>query len=172
MIAPRTTQRNVVTDALLTGLLGAATLAIWFLILDVLVRGTPFFTPSLLAGMFFDGAGVEHVEVTMKNVYAFSVIHVGAFLFMGALIALMFREFELMPNFGIAYLLLFVTFEIVIFGVQIAMMPQIIGTIGTWATALGNTIAALAMYFYMLNRYPDSWSHLVTAWQASGSKQP
>ncbi|HEV8144266.1 MAG TPA: hypothetical protein VGQ77_15500, partial [Methylomirabilota bacterium] len=47
-------QRSVLREGTIAGLLGAATVAIWFLIFDVL-RGKPFLTPALLGSAVFHG---------------------------------------------------------------------------------------------------------------------
>ena len=46
---------------------------------------------------------------------------------------------------GLACLLVFVVFEITLFGVQIAMLGNVLGEVGTWKTAVGNTLAAISM---------------------------
>lgn len=157
--------RRIVEDGLLTGLVGAGVLAAWFLAVDAL-RGQPFTTPSMLATVVFDGGTVDDTVISMKNVFAYSGLHVILFLVVGFGVALMFREFELMPNFGTALLLLFVLGEIVLFGIQVAMLEDVLGVLGPWQTGVGNGLSAVAMFVFMLRRYPGSMGYLVDEWHA------
>ena len=157
--------RRLLEDGLLTGLVGAGILAAWFLAIDVL-RGEPLITPSVLSAVVFDGGTVADAVVTMKDVFAYSGLHVILFLIVGACMALMFKEFEVAPNIGMALLLLFVLGEVILFGIQVAMMEEVLGTIGQWQTAVGNTLSAVAMFWFLMRRYPGSLSYLVTEWHA------
>ena len=47
-------------DGILTGMIGAAVVAIWFLILDT-ARGQMFFTPSLLGSVIFLGQSPDQI---------------------------------------------------------------------------------------------------------------
>jgi hypothetical protein len=61
-------RRRIVREAVVAGLLGAAAVAIWFLLLDLL-RGQPFFTPAALGSALFDGArGVAEVDMGFRTV--------------------------------------------------------------------------------------------------------
>ena len=47
---------QLLREGLIAGILGAATIAVWFLIVDS-VRGQPFYTPSILGtALFKDGS--------------------------------------------------------------------------------------------------------------------
>ena len=110
--------RRLLEDGLLTGLVGAGVLAAWFLGIDAL-RGEPLKTPSMLATVVFDGGTVGDTVISVKNVFAYSGLHVILFLLVGFAVALMFREFELAPNVGTALILLFVLAEVILFGIQV-----------------------------------------------------
>jgi hypothetical protein len=157
--------RRLLEDGLLTGLVGAGVLAVWFLGIDVL-RGQPLITPSVLSAVVFDGGTVADATITIKDVFAYSGLHVILFLMVGFCIALMFKEFELAPNVGTALLLLFVLGEVILFGIQVAMMEEVLGAIGQWQTAVGNTLSAVAMFWFMLRRYPGSMGYLVSEWHS------
>ncbi len=151
-------------DGLLTGLVGAGVLAAWFLGIDML-RGTPLITPSVLSAFVFDGVHSGVTVVSTKAVFAYSGLHVILFLIEGWLVALMFSEFEADPDFGTAYLMVYVVFQIVLFGVQIAVMGEVLGFVGTYAVAIGNTLAAIAMFWFMHRRRPTAVGRLAEPWQ-------
>jgi hypothetical protein len=162
---PAEGSRRVFEDGVITGLVGAGLLALWFLVLDFGL-GMPFRTPSLLGAVVFDGASVEGARFSVKNVFAYTGVHVLLFLVVGLCVALMFREFDENPDFGIAYLLVYVLFLIVLFGVEIAAFPEVLGVLGTWVVAGGNLVSGLGMLLFMHRRYPKSLGRLVAAWQA------
>ena len=77
----------------------------------------------------------------------------------------MFREFEDNPDFGIVYLLGYVLFVVILFGVEIAVMPVAFGALGTWTVAIGNVLASVAMFWFQFQRYPRSLDRLAEAWR-------
>src|SRR6185295_9479726 len=81
------TDRSAVYEqGLAAGVLGAAAVAIWFLIVD-LVAGRPFFTPSILGTALFQGSAAvatpERVPVSLEMVVVFTWIHVLVFVIIG-----------------------------------------------------------------------------------------
>src|SRR5262245_22644140 len=73
-------------EGIRAGLVGAATIALWFAILDVL-RGQPLFTPTVLGtAIFRGGAGLEQPEAlpaSLEMVLSFTWIHLLVFLLLG-----------------------------------------------------------------------------------------
>ena len=47
-------ERPVLRDGVIAGLIGAAAVALWFLVFDI-ARGRPLLTPALLGGAVFQG---------------------------------------------------------------------------------------------------------------------
>src|SRR5262245_28424166 len=73
------TQR-VLREAVVSGLLGAGAIALWFFILDY-SRGRPFFTPAALGSVLFLGArSIVGVQVTVGTVLGYTIIHLVMFL--------------------------------------------------------------------------------------------
>jgi hypothetical protein len=74
-------------DDVTAGIVGAITVAGWFLMLDV-ARGQPFATPALLGATLMHGAvDPRLVHVTWTLVVEYSVIHVTAFVAFGLVAA-------------------------------------------------------------------------------------
>jgi hypothetical protein len=94
----------IIEDGILTGVTGAAVVAVWFLILDM-ARGRIFFTSSLLGSVVFLGQSPDQViSVNGFIVFAYTGLHVVLFLLAGLVIAWMFSMFEHNPHFGIILL--------------------------------------------------------------------
>lgn len=160
----RTRAGGVIEDGIVTGILGAAVVAVWFLILDT-ARGQMFFTPSLIGSVVFLAQSPEQaVTVNPYIVFAYTGLHGVLFLVAGVVIAYMFVLFEQNPQFGIVILLLFLLFEAILFSAAAAVFPYLIGTLGAVAVACGNLFAAIAMFAYLIRRHPSAMAQLRRAW--------
>jgi hypothetical protein len=155
---------TLLEDGILTGVIGAAVVALWFLVLDT-ARGQMFFTPSLLGSVIFFGQSPEQVvSVNPYTIFAYTGLHGVLFLFAGLVIAQMFALFEHNPQFGIVILMLFLLFESILFAAAAAIFPNLIGAIGALAVACGNLFAAIAMFAFLIRRHPGALTQLRMAW--------
>lgn len=157
---------DVIRDGIIAGGLGAAVIALFFLVVDTL-GGQPLYTPSLLGSVLFLGADAESVTgVNMPMVAAYTAVHM--LVFMAAGIALEFgvSRFASSPGFGIVLLILFVCFETGFLGAAAALMPDVIGQLGAGLVILANLLAAAAMGAYVVWwRHPDALRSLDRAWE-------
>lgn len=150
----------VVEDGVLAGMIGATVVAIWFLLFDSLLH-EPFYTPSLIGSVIFLGKDVSEVTaVNTTMVFAYTGIHGALFLIAGTAIAWLFSLIERNPQFGLVLLLLFLLFESVIFGFEVAIVPMLVGALGAWAVGLANLLAAIAMFWFLLRRRPKAMASL------------
>src|SRR6185436_14762283 len=117
----------------------------------------PFFTPNLLGHVIFTGGSADSVPaVTLTLVFAYTGLHVVVFLAAGLAAATMFPVFEDNPQFGMVLLLLVLLFLSVICGLELAMMPSLVGQIGTWAVVIANVLSASGMFAFLLRRRPHA----------------
>ncbi len=145
---------QVAEDGLFSGMIGALTVAIWFLILDIL-SGRPLYTPSLLGKVLFqrpDALTDPSIDPAMVVVY--TGVHMAVFIAIGMGAAKLISASEKVPAMGILLLFLFVIFEAIFFVYSFAMGGQLVGTLGTWAVVVANILAAGGMAFYFLKRHP------------------
>ena len=154
----------LIEDGILTGVVGAAVVAVWFLLLDT-ARGQMFFTPSLLGSVIFFGHSPDQdVSINAYTIFAYTGLHGVLFLVAGLVIARMFVLFEHNPQFGIVILLLFLLFESILYSAAVAIFPNLIGVIGALAVACGNLFAAIAMFAFLIRRRPAALTQLRLAW--------
>lgn len=165
-LAPAQTRAvSLIEDGILTGMVGAAVVALWFLILD-LARGQMFFTPTLIGSVVFLGQSPEQVtSVNPMIVFAYTGLHGVLFLIAGLVIARLFALLERNPQFGIVILLLFLLFESIVFSFAAAIFPLLLGAVGAAAVAAGNLFAAIAMFWFLLRRHPAAMTQLRLAWR-------
>ncbi|OLC12146.1 MAG: hypothetical protein AUH29_17315 [Candidatus Rokubacteria bacterium 13_1_40CM_69_27] len=144
-------------EGIIAGIIGAATVALWFLVIDV-INGRPLYTPTVLGtALFRRGAGLGSLEtlpVSMEMVLMFTWVHGLAFAAIGGVVSRLLGMAERNPNIGFGILLLFVVFE---FGFTIAAMlfAAPILKVLTWPSVLvANLLAAATMAAYFWLRHP------------------
>jgi len=154
----------ILENGFLSGAIGALVVAVWFVILDVL-QGRPFFTPSLLGSVVFSGASADQVDsVDVVMVFAYSGLHGMLFVAWGTAIALVFSQLEKRPEFGVILVMLFVLCEAVIFGLEVTIVPRLVGLLGAVQVGVANLLAAVAMFWFLLGRHPGVMERLKRAW--------
>ena len=154
-------QRSVLREGVITGVIGAATVALWFLIYDVW-RGQPLFTPALLGTAIFYGVGSPlSIGIASGPVIGYSIVHVLAFIGFGIVAACMLMASEREPAILIAFVSLFAVFEVCFFVVMRTLSQAILGTLGWWAILAGNLLASIAMLWYLVRAHPEMPSTLV-----------
>lgn len=156
--------RQPLQDGVVAGLLGAASVAAWFFLLD-LVAGRPFFTPAVLGaavlqlfGGEFGGRGLPfHVTV-------YTVLHVAAFVALGMATAGATNTMERKPRALNGFLVLFVILELAYLGaVRLAATSELFGTYAWWQFGVANLIAALLMGRYIWHtHHPKAFWQLRT----------
>jgi hypothetical protein len=137
---------------------GAATVAIWFLILDTL-QGRPFHTPTILGlAVFRGGEGLQSpatVPVSGEMVVLYTWVHGLVFCVAGGIASRLLAVAEREPNAGFGILLLFVIFMFGFLAVAMIFAESVVKEL-TWpAILIGNLLAALTMGVYLRRRHPN-----------------
>ena len=142
---------RVAVEGISAGILGAATIAVWFFVLD-LFNGRPFYTPSALGSALF-GRGLEvdqlhTLPVSVEMVLVYTWVHALAFCVVGGVAAKLLALAERDVNLGFGILLFFVIFEFGFVGAAFLFAEPILHAL-TWpAVLMGNLLAAVAMGLY------------------------
>jgi hypothetical protein len=157
--------KNLVEEGVLCGIIGATVVAVFFLFIDSL-QGQPLYTPSLLGSVLFLGQTVEDVtSINPTIVFAYTGVHVLLFLMAGVGVAWMVSQFHRNPQFGLVLVLVFLLFQAVVFGLEVSMVPSLVGAIGAGIVAVANILAAVAMFSYLLRRHPEAMERLRESWK-------
>jgi hypothetical protein len=147
----------VYAEGIVAGAVGAATIAAWFFVLDM-VKGHPFFTPTVLGtALFRGGAGLttpNALPIDFEMVLSFTWVHVLAFVIIGVVASRLLGLAEQNPSFGFGILLLFVVFECGFLLACMLFAEPVLQTL-TWPEVLvGNLLAAAAMAAVFWRRHP------------------
>ena len=147
-------QHRMLREGLISGLIGAGVVALWFLIIDM-ARGQPFFTPGALGSALFLGStDLDAIDVTVATVAGYTVLHIGAFLATGLIAAAIACYAEDTPPLILAAVMLFVAFEAFFMGLMALAAEFLLGPLAWWAIALGNVLATVSMGYYLWVQHP------------------
>ena len=158
---------SVVKEGIVTGLIGAGVVAVWFFLFDLL-RGQPFFTPGAIGSALFLGAStVQSVNVNAATVIGYTIMHVLAFVVTGFLAAVIVAAADETPPLILGAVMFFAAFEAFFMGLLAMVAEFLLGALAWWTIAVGNVLAALVMGWYLWIHHPklraalalDSYDH-------------
>src|SRR3990172_1355644 len=139
---------RVYLEGIVAGVIGAATIAIWFLILDT-INGRPLYTPTALGtALFRRGEGLaspESLPISFEMVLLYTWVHGLVFAVIGGVASRLLQLAERNPNLGFGILLLFVVFEFGFLSAATLVEGRILQALAWQAILLGNLLAVVAM---------------------------
>lgn len=168
-------------EGVIAGIVGAATIAIWFLIMDT-VNGRPLYTPTVLATALFkngqgpaspetkttwqeerlealaggeEPASTESPKTDFVTLGLFTIIHGLSFIIIGVIISRLLAVAELHQYIGLAILVLFVVLEFGFLATNMAFIDREQRALAWQSVLIGNLLAAAAMIGYFQRRHPS-----------------
>jgi hypothetical protein len=147
-------EHRIVREGIVSGLIGAAVVAFWFLLFDLL-RVQPFFTPGALGSALFLGAtSNDAVVINAGTVIGYTLVHLGAFIVTGLIAAAVMTHGEKVPSLLFGAGMLFVAFEAFFMGFIALVAEFLLGALAWWTILIGNMLATLAMGWYLWQKHP------------------
>lgn len=147
---------SIATDGIVAGLIGASTVAVWFLVLDTLA-GRPFYTPTVLGtALLKRGTTLEApaaLPASLEMVGMFTWVHALVFIALGGAASYLLAGVERRPSLGFGLLLLFVVFQAGFTVAAAVLAPNVIAIVGWIPIMTANLLAACAMAAYL------GWRH-------------
>jgi hypothetical protein len=152
----------IVREGVTAGLLGAATVAIWFLAIDF-IMGQPLETPILLGRAFF--AMFTPAEMPLLLVLVgYTTFHLVAFTVVGLITAAIVQRAVTEPTVLAGALVLFVMFEVGFHALlSIFGSVPLLGVLAWYRVAVGNLTAAVSMGLYIWKVHPELKAELAYA---------
>jgi hypothetical protein len=139
---------------LITGLIGAGAVALWFLVLDI-ARGRPFFTPAALGSLLFFGASSpDAVRVNIGVITAYTLVHLAAFAAVGIALEWSAERIERAPGMWLMALLTLIIVEGLFIGTVGGLSGWVLGALGIWAIVIANLAAVAAMGAWLWVSHP------------------
>lgn len=145
-------------DGIVAGIIGAATIAVWFLILDT-INGRPLYTPTVLGTALFQGrerlASPVAPPISLEMVLMYTWVHGLAFCVIGGFASWLLALAEKNPTLGFGILLLFVVLEFGFLMAAFVFAETVLHKLAWESVLVGNFLAAAAMAGYFRHRHPD-----------------
>ncbi len=141
-------------EGLLTGLIGAAVVALWFFVTDM-AQGRPLSTPSILGQVFLYGVGVPEVSPAQTGpVVAYTALHIGAFLLFGVMLTKLIHLAMSSPLARFGLLVIAVCFELFFVFMTYAVFHATRYLFPWWSVLAANSLSLLAMGAFLVKRHP------------------
>ena len=142
----------LLSRGLMTGLIGAVVVAVWFLLID-LAGGHAFRTPAALGSALLVGSNQE-MAVSFAVVAAYTIVHLFAFAIAGVTFVVIAEQVERSPSFLLLAVLTAIVLEAVVV-TSLALGAQwVLGTLGIWSVFVGNLLAVGSMGWYVWQTHP------------------
>jgi hypothetical protein len=146
---------KTVREGFIAGFIGATSIAIWFLIVDI-IAGRPFYTPTVLGIGLLSVFGPRGDEGPVAQVIAYTIFHYGMFLGIGVLVSYIVHRAEKDDTVLAVALILFVALEVGFYGlVAVLSQTRQLGSLAWYQVMAGNLIAALTMGIYIWRTHPE-----------------
>ncbi len=148
-------RHSILREGLITGIIGATSVAVWFLIVDI-VAGHPLYTPRVLGAALTSVLGPVPVgESAFVHIALYTVFHYIAFVAVGMLASVAIRWSETQPTVLAGFLILFVAIEIGFYAL-VAMLSEaeVLGVLAWYQVGAANLLSALLMGVYLWKRHP------------------
>ena len=148
---------NVYGEGIAAGIIGAATIAVWFFFLDVF-NGRPFYTASVLGTALFNRTGLDQLQtmpISLEMVLSYTWVHGMVFCVIGGVAAKLLALAEQNLSLGFGILLLFVIFEFGFFVIAFIFAEPLLHALAWPAVLVGNLLAATSMAFYFWRHHPN-----------------
>lgn len=150
------TGNRTINEGVRAGLFGAAAVALWFFVVDI-VTARPLHTPLALGRAVLATLGLERGQGTVEVVALYTLLHVVAFIITGILAAWMINASDEEPSHLAGLFLLFVAFELgfhfYVYG--LSMQGQAVD-IAWYQIGAANLLAAYVMGRYLFRAHPGS----------------
>ncbi len=147
----------VFQEGIAAGVIGAATIAIWFLILDS-TSGRPLYTPTVLGTALFrhgEGLGeLGRLPISLDMVLMFTWVHGLVFAMVGGAASWLLAVAERNPSVGFGILLLFVVCESGFVAAAFVLAEPVLHALAWPAILVANLLAATTMTAYFRLRHP------------------
>ncbi len=144
----------LVFHGVITGLVGAAAVALWFFLLD-LGAGSPFHTPAALGSAVLLGVkDPADVQLNLGVIVAYSFLHIAAFILAGVTFAWLASRAERGLEFWLRAALVLVLLEGLFLGTLSIVARWVADALGGAAILVANLLAVVTMGVWSWRRQP------------------
>ncbi|HEY7040698.1 MAG TPA: hypothetical protein VID28_17675 [Methylomirabilota bacterium] len=154
---------RTVREGIWAGLLGAAAVAVWFLVYDT-AAGVPLRTPALLGAALFHGLREPSaLQITLPLVLLYTVVHGAAFVAFGIAAAGLLTLADRDPRLIFGLVMLFCCFEVFFAAMLTILAEWLLEAIPWWTILGGNLVAAIVMLGFFFREHRVTWREFLHA---------
>lgn len=148
-------RNRVVREGIVSGVIGASAVALWFLIIDVM-NGHPLHTPQLLGTAVFSITGTPLGDGLVLPVVGYTLIHYVTFVLAGLFVTKVVQVSDDAPTILVGLFLLFAVFEVAFYAMCVVLsMFDVIGELAWYQIGAANLVASGSMGTYLWYRHPE-----------------
>ena len=145
----------VLYHGLLTGLVGAAAVAYWLFLVD-LVAGHPFYAPATLGSAILLGASSPNeVQFNLGVIAGYSILHVSAFVLVGIAFSWLAKDRAHPTRFWLRTAVTFVLIEALFLGTLVIVSGWVIQDLGWFTILAANALAVVCMGLWLWRTQRD-----------------
>jgi uncharacterized membrane protein YgdD (TMEM256/DUF423 family) len=146
-------QHRTFSEGLVTGLIGAIVVAVWYLVVDV-GRGRPLYTPNVLGQVFIGRDTLPTEHIVPQAVAEFSLLHLVVFAILGIGLVWLTHLASRNPSLRMGVWLGLVV-GLVFFLGHLVMLSALTRQRLPWLTTLGGGVLGMgSMALYLWKRHP------------------
>lgn len=147
-------RHSTIPEGVLTGVIGAIIMAVWFLIVDT-AGGQPLHTPNVLGKIFLRGTLAPSAgQISAAAVVSYTVFHFLVFALVGIGLTLLVHQAErntsLRMGVWLGFLIAFTLFAGYTYGLATAAGERF----SPWSVISGSLLGVLGMAGYLWRRHP------------------
>jgi hypothetical protein len=148
------TSRSVFSEGARAGVVGAAAVAVWFFVID-LIMGRPLYTPNVLGDALVSVLRANERFGTAGHVIVYTVFHLAMFVVIGVVAAAILRASDREPGILAGGAIFFATFEVgFFFLVYLMTKSSQLGDIAWYQIGIANIFAAALMGRMLFQSHP------------------
>jgi uncharacterized membrane protein YgdD (TMEM256/DUF423 family) len=146
-------QHNTFSEGILTGLVGAIVVAVWYLIVDV-GRGRPLATPNVLGQVFVRADTLPSAHIVPQAVLEYTLLHLVVFAVIGIGLVWLTHLASRNPSLRMGVWLGLVIGFLLFLG-HLVMLSSLTRQRVPWIIAVGGSILGMgSMALYLWKRHP------------------
>lgn len=139
----------VLYRGIITGAVGAATVALWLFAVDI-IRGIPFHTAAALGSAILLGAtDASDVQINLGVMSAYTVLHLVAFMLVGITFSWLGSRASKASQIWLQGLVLIGILEGLFFGSVTIASGWVIEDVGWWVLVVANVLAIASMVWWL-----------------------
>ena len=165
MALPGSTMR----EGLIVGLIGYASVAVFYTLFDLLAGRGWVFTLDLLGKVLFRGVRDPSVlqlpmQPDLGAMFVYNMLHLAISLGVGLLVSGLVARAERRPRIGYSVLLVLAAGYLITVAAITVFARDIAPLLPLWSIVIVNTIAATGGGLFLWHNHPDLWGRVRGAW--------